>query len=92
MLEKENEPIDLHQWSDFINGARAAIKKINENYVNIKFSAADRPYIEAEMRFIMESKENTWKWLKGDKVFHYRKHKKSKGGTLIFVEAYLDEL
>ena len=81
--------MNLHEWSEYISGARASADKLIEEYIKRKYSKSDKPYIEAELRYIMESKDNMWRWLMGGKVFHYRNHVHDKKGKVVSCEAYL---
>lgn len=83
--------INLREWSDYILGARAAAWKLIDEYINRKHVKSDKPYIEAELRYIMESKDNMWQWLSSDGKFHYRNHRQDKKGNVIYCEAYLLE-
>ena len=81
--------MNLQLWSEYINGARAAVVKMVDEYVKANRPPRDKPYIEAEMRYIMESKDNMWRWLSGKGDFRYRGHKRDKRGKLVYCEAYL---
>lgn len=87
---EDNELWHLHRWSDYINGARQATLKLNEEFVKVKRPSRDKPYIEAEIRYILESKDNMQKWLESkEDDFRYRNHERDKKGKLIYVEAYI---
>lgn len=81
----------LMEWSDYIDGARAAAGKLIDEYVKRKQVKSDKPYIEAELRYIMDSKDNMWQWLLSDGKFHYCNHRQDKNGKVIYCEAYLKD-
>jgi len=85
-----DRPMNLAQWGEYVDGARAAAVKLIDEYVRArKPTKADMPYLNAELAYITASKDNMWKWLQSDGKFHYRNHVRDKKGKLICVEAYL---
>ena len=83
--------LSLREWSDGMRGARAAVARMIEEYFRQPCRKGDKPYREAEFRFILASIDNTWEWLASEvgKEFHYRNHKKDKNGNVIYCEAYI---
>ena len=84
------EATNLRQFSDYTSGARAALIKFIDEYMGVRTSKADKPYVQAELDFILASKDNMWQWLsRRCSDFHYRNHKKDKKGNLVSCEAYM---
>ena len=91
MCLQYHKPCNLLQWSEYTNGARAAVVKMIDTYFNRRITKADMPYIKAELAYITESKDNLWRWLTGDGNFRYRNHVKDKRGNVVSCEAYLEQ-
>lgn len=80
----------LAQWADYTMGAMAAVVKMIDEYIDQKPVKGEKPYREAEMRFITANRENLWQWLTSRPgQFRYRNHEKDKKGNLTKVEAYI---
>lgn len=81
----------LAQWADYTRGAMAAVVKMTDEYIDRKPVRGEKPYRDAELRFITASRENLWQWLSSRSgQFHYRNHEKDKKGNVTKVEAYIE--
>jgi hypothetical protein len=81
---------NIHYYSAYLQGARNAIKKIQEEYFGSPKSKEDMVYANAVIRKITDSLRDTQLWLEGTQI-RFRNHKQNKQKKCVSVEAYFCE-
>lgn len=83
----------LYELSCELNGARKMLARLLDEYdivCKLKRDKNDKVYTKAELDMILSSKDNTFRFLSGQRPIFYRNHVRDKKGKLIKVEAYYE--
>ena len=90
----ETRPTNLFIESHHLQGAREMLTRLMDYYKilpKLKSGREDAIYVEAELRCILLSKENTRRFLAfGCDGIRFRNHARDKKGKLVSVEAYYE--
>lgn len=91
LISKKQTPVNLILWSERMQGARAILMRLMENGMLLEAGwKCASIYTKAQTELILDSLDNTNKFLRGDKILYYD-HKRNKSGKLISVKAKFDE-
>lgn len=87
LISKKQTPVNLILWSERMQGARAMLMRLMENGMLLEAGWKGAPtYTKAQTDLILDSLDNTNKFLRGD-IISYYDHKRNKSGKLISVKA-----
>lgn len=87
LISKKQTPVNLILWSERMQGARAMLMRLMENGMLLEAGwKGAQIYTKAQTDLVLESLDNTNKFLRGD-IISYYDHKRNKSGKLVSVKA-----